>query len=296
MNHLREQKKLKELVLSYRDAESWPELDVLYQLGKVLIADSSIASNIGIRYGIDGDQCIQSVRQELRARGMEDPHRYSEAIDYWFSTRCGLDFERMVESRIVSLDERFKLVISELSLYQLSPHTLAGAFDPTWTVRTCSWSIGCSEMETEQKLIEIGIANPYHFSSTAFSHRAWDVPDYVQLILNRVRRSPETYDCSKFDIARIRGLAKDPAVTSFVKWVLQKDTGTSNRVWIEEYQFEKELEKEGEKLRDLLAKLAGTGAMTLGHSPARRRVGKRGARSAECIFWFSPEFIEAVSD
>jgi len=39
-------------------------------------------------------------------------------------------------------------------------------------------------------------------------------------------------------------------VTSFVKWVLQKDTGTSNRVWIEEYQFEKELEKEGETLRD----------------------------------------------
>jgi len=47
---------------------------------------------------------------------------------------------------------------------------------------------------------------------------------------------------------------------------------------------------------DILTKLAGTGAMTLSYSPARRRVGKRGARSAECIFWFSPEFIEAVLD
>jgi hypothetical protein len=296
MNQSGEQKRLKELVLSYRDAKSWPELDALYQLGKVLIADSFIATNIGIRYRIDGNPYVQSVRQELRARGIKDPHRYSEAIDYWFSTRCGPDFEGMVESRIGSLDEKFRLVISELSLYQLSPHTLAGAFDPTWTVRTCSWSIGCSEIETEQKLIETGIANPYHFSSTAFSHRAWDVPDYVQLLLNQVRRSPETYDCPKFDIARIRSLAKDPAVASFVKWVLQQDAGTSNRVWIEEYQFEKELEKEGEQLRGLLAKLAGTGTMTLSYSPARRRVGKRGSRPAECIFWFSPEFIEAVSD
>ncbi|MFH1647704.1 MAG: hypothetical protein ABID71_08490 [Chloroflexota bacterium] len=226
-------------------------------------------------------------------RGIEDPPRYSEAIDYWFSTRCGPDFERMVESRIRSLDTSFKQVISELSLYQLSPRTLEGAFDPTWTVRACSWSIDRSETEPEQKLIETGIVNSYYFSSNAFSHRAWDILDYVQLLLNRIRRSPESYGCPKFDIPKIRGLAKEPEVGRFVGWLAQKGAETSYGFWVEESQFEKELEQRGEHLRGIVAKLIGLGAMTLSYSPPRRRVGRRDSRPGECIFWFSPELIEA---
>ena len=288
------QTRLKELVLSYRDAESWPQLDVLYQLGQVVIADSFIASNIGIRYRIDGTASVQSVMQELQTRGI-DPHRHSEAIDYWFSTRCGPDFERMVESRIRSLDASFKQLISELSLFKLSPYRLEGAFDPKWTVRACSWSIDRGETETEQKLIEIGIVNAYHYESTAFSHRAWDIPDYVQLLLNRIARSPEGYGCPKFDIPKIRGLAEEPEVEKFVVWLRQKGAETSYGLWIEEGQFEKELEQGGEQLRGIMAKLISLGAMFLSYSPPKRRVGKRDARPGECVFCFSPELVEALS-
>jgi len=209
--------KVKELVLSYKDSKRLAELDILYQLGKVLIGDSYIASNIETRYKIDGESYLGRVKDDLKAKGIEDTKSSSDILAYFFSTRCGMDFANMVETRARSLEPKFRLVVSELSLFKEGL-----PLSPKWTVRTCSWSIDTAEKEIERILIETGMVNRYYFSSNAFSHPAWDVPDYVQLLLHRVRQSPDSYDAPKFDIVEIRGLAKDHKVGNFIQWILER--------------------------------------------------------------------------
>jgi len=285
------QAKVKELVLSYKDSKRWAELDVLYQLSRVLIEDPYIADNIETRYQLNGKSCLRRVKKDLRARGIEDISRSSGVLGYFFSTRCSADFESMLETRIRSLEPKFRHVVNELSLYKEG--TLLA---PKWTLRACSWSIDTEEQETERKLIEIGMVNRYYFSSNAFSHLAWDTPDYVQLLLHRIRQSPESYNATKFDIAKIRGLAEDPSVRSLIDWILEKGCEAGLNLFVEEGEFEKELQERGEELKKVIAKIVGSGAMTLTYSPERKRVGKRSSRPADCIFNISLELLEALSE
>lgn len=283
--------KIKELVLSYKDSKKWPELDALYQLSKVSIEDSYIVSNMETRYKLDGKLCLAKVKDDFRTRGIEDTNKMCDTIGYFFSTRCGTDFESMVESRVRSLEPKFKQVINELSL-----HKEGLLLAPKWTVKACSWSIDALEEETEEKLVETGIVNRYYYSSNAFSHPAWNVPDYVQLILNRVRQSPENYGATKFDIAKIRGLAQDNEIKSFVEWALEKGAETGLSLYVPEDEFEKVLEEKGERLKRVIASLIGHGAMTVSYSPERRRVGKMSSRLADCVFNISLDLIEAIKE
>jgi len=283
--------KIKELVLSYKDSKKWPELDALFQLSTVLIEDSYIVSNIETRYKLDGKSCLAKVKDDFRARGVEDTNKMCDTIGYFFSTRCGTYFESMVESRVRSLEPKFKKVANELSLYK-EGLLLA----PKWTLKACSWSIDALEEETEGKLVETGIVNRYYYNSNAFSHPAWNVPDYVQLILNHVKQFPENYGAIKFDIARIRGLAQDSEIRSFVEWVLERGSETGLNLYVPEDEFEKRLEEKGERLKRVTAKLTGYGAMTLSYSPERRRVGRMSSRPADCVFNISLELIEAIGE
>lgn len=210
-------KKLKQLVQSYKDSSKWIELDVIDQLIPYYFLDESeIPTNIRIRYQVDGNLYLNKVKEDLANIGITSYEDISRA-----RSECslypiyGADFERILRERIKLLEPKFKHLINMFACNSPS------AYDcPYWSVDGLSWAMNMSKQEVEKKLIEIGLINHDWYKSNRFNYPVWRIPGYVIVTLRTIREFPEIYGITRFDTDKIRELAREDDVRAFVEWVV----------------------------------------------------------------------------
>lgn len=212
------------LYRSTGEVEVLASLDAIYQLSQILISNEYIVSNIGARYGINGNKVLAKTISDLLDAGISNVkvEGLYEAAKYYIAKFCSPDFKYWIKESVRRMSNPSKDIVRIIAKHYLYGY-LRGAYDPRGLLWALRWAFNVAEDEIKAVAAKLGI-NQYWYESRRFSHLAWEAPEYWSgTTLVEICSCPEEYNMPKIDVyTTLAPIISDPPAREIVEWLRAK--------------------------------------------------------------------------
>lgn len=252
------------------------------------------------------DELVDEVENDLEDRGLKQMYKQIEGTE----TKIGVEIrEQLAERTNNALSDELKATLDDApSKIHDGLHILihyvrdnldneqSVSINPNGFERT--WKLYTSSEVDIDALVEYGIVYKDFYSSNAYGHSSYKVPDFTLELLREILEGTTTIQNYNPSNSTIQKTLSKKQTKVFLKWFNGRQRYVSTRNEDEEIRRDLESKKISDEIdiSELRRELIQNDILYIDYSPHRSNTGNRNSRPAQWIYRLTDEALEALPE